>query len=256
MRVIPYIIALLFITTQCYGKQIIIGYSDLEFPPYIVGAAGSVNAKSPGVTVETLRLVSREIGVDIVFKRAPWSRVLKMAKHNRVDAIFHASFSTARTEFLEYPMKDGDVDKLKYLKRQRYFLYKPKGATIYSKGGKLYQTDGKIGATTNYSIIAKLEKQGIAVKEATSAYKGLELLSKGRINGWVGLESITDKIINDNSSITGIIKEKLPLSDQYSYLAFSKDFYSAHPDLAQALWARIEAFTTSKRYFELFDKYQ
>lgn len=252
-------VGLLFIwlmAFQSFGQEVVIGYSDLASPPYIVGGSGSVNSKSPGVTVELIRLVSNQVGVDVVFKRAPWSRVLKMAKHNQVDAVFHASFKEARTLFLEYPMNQGEVDKSKYLKRQRYFLYKLKNAHIYSDNGVIFSITGKVGVTTHYAILSDLAKQGLNIKETINAYKGLELLSKGRIEGWVGLESITDGVLKSHEKFGTITKEPWALSDDYSYLAFSKVFYQQHPDLAHSLWQQIESTTASAVYQKLFEKYQ
>nr|WP_275041441.1 transporter substrate-binding domain-containing protein [Vibrio galatheae] len=206
--------------------------------------------------MELLRQVAQQLQVEIEFTRAPWTRVLAMAKHSRVDAVFHAGYKSDRALYLAYPMKNGLPDQTKFVKRQRYFLYKLQGSNVYSKEGTVFNVDGEVGAVLDYAVVSQLKDQGLKVEEVDSAAKGLSLLSKGRLDAWVGLESINDLLLSEAPDFKHIVKEALPLSDNSSYLAFSKTFYAQHPSLAHSFWQHIEHLTSHDSYSRLIKKYK
>ncbi|KFI09861.1 hypothetical protein IX95_22135 [Vibrio sp. B183] len=254
MKFLWSLLALLSFSTN--SQTIVIAYSNDAFPPYIVGTGTVPDKDRPGVTIETLTHIAEHLGLEVVFKRAPWSRVLSMAKNNRVDAVFHASYKAERAVYLAYPMVGEQPDKAKYLKRQRYFLYRRKGTHVYNHEGDIHDLQGAIGTVTRYAVVDSLRYQGLDVREVSDARKGLELLSKGRLGGWVGLESINDELLSTTPFFGNVEKVALPVLDQSSYLAFTKTFYEKNEPLAQLFWAHVEGFTGSPEYLHLMKKYR
>src|SRR3954453_9114081 len=78
---------------------------DKDLYPTYLGSGTDTLAEKPGVTVELIRLVAKDIGIEPVFVRAPWRRCMELLKEGEVDAVINGSYSSARTEFGAFPMQ-------------------------------------------------------------------------------------------------------------------------------------------------------
>src|SRR4051794_41902652 len=84
---------------------------DKDLYPTYLGSGTDTLAEKPGVTVELIRLVAKDIGVEPVFVRAPWRRCMELLKEGEVDAVINGSYSSARAGFAACPVAREKADE-------------------------------------------------------------------------------------------------------------------------------------------------
>ena len=85
-------------------------YMSKENLPRILGDGTSIDWSKPGLTLELLKMVEKQVNVQFQFKRMPWKRCLYMVENGLADAAFHASYKLDRAKYGAYPFRDGKLD--------------------------------------------------------------------------------------------------------------------------------------------------
>ena len=217
-----------------------VAYENKTQFPYYMGDTQKVMSE-PGAAVELVMLLEERVpGLRIEFRRFPWKRCLAMLKAGKVDAIFNASFNTARLGIGEYPWKDGKVDSSRRLTTISYYLYAWPDAPIEWDGSAFANTDIEIGAPLGYSIIADLEGLGVMVAKARSSMQNLRLLAARRVDA-VALQSVTaDFLLEENASeLVGIVRTEPALRTKPYYLMLSHQFKADNPELSEQIWDAV-----------------
>src|SRR4051794_15054111 len=84
---------------------------DKDLYPTYLGSGTDTLAEKPGVTVELIRLVAKDVGIEPVFVRAPWRRCMELLKEGEVDAVINGSYSSARAGFAACPVAREKADE-------------------------------------------------------------------------------------------------------------------------------------------------
>lgn len=224
-----------------------VAYENKTQFPYYMGDTQEVLPK-PGAAVELVKMLEERVpGLRVEFSRFPWKRCLEMLRTGRVDAIFNASFNTARLKIGEYPWKDGEVDTSRRLTTISYYLYARPDVSVDWNGSTFGNTDIEIGAPLGYSIVADLERLGVEVVTARSSQQNLQLLAAKRVNA-VALQSVTaDFLLAQNSeALDGIVRVEPPLKTKPYYLMLSRQFKAAHPELSEHIWDAVAELRRDK----------
>jgi polar amino acid transport system substrate-binding protein len=100
---------------------------DKDLYPTYLGSGTDTLAEKPGVTVELIRIVAKDVGIEPVFVRAPWRRCMELLKEGEVDAVINGSYSSARAEFGAFPMQGEKPDDARKSHVWTYTLYRKKG---------------------------------------------------------------------------------------------------------------------------------
>lgn len=217
-----------------------VAYEDKTQFPYYIGDTQKV-LDEPGAAVELVRLLEEKVpGLRVKFSRFPWKRCLALLKAGQVDAIFNASFNSARTQIGEYPWKDGQVDPSRRLTTISYHLYARPETALGWSGETFASPDLEIGAPLGYSIVADLEELGVAVVKVRSSEQNLQLVSAGRVDA-AALQSVTGDFLleNQGDESAGIVRIEPPLKTKPYYLMLSRQFKAQNPDLSERIWAAI-----------------
>lgn len=247
MKKLVIIIIVLMSIIQLSAKQkIVFAIEDEESYPSYVGSGEQLNAEKPGVSVEIIQLVAKELDLDIEIIRLPWQRCLETMKSNEIDGIFEASFKKARMEMGNYPMKDGKPDSDLRLLTASYYLYKLKDSPLAWDGKSFSNLDGAIGAPMGYSIVSDLKGLGVNVDESKSTDIDMKKLLRGRIAGVASLEFTGDKVIASSSEFSNIIKVEPPIKVKPYYLMLSHKFVDENPELAKKIWKTVQKIRDAK----------
>lgn len=238
------------------GTKIILSYEDEPVTPYSLGSGITVPADKPGLTVDMLKIVGKNLGLDIEFKRLPWKRCLKNLASGTVDGAFQASFKEKRKAFGQYPNKDGKIDPSRQVATMSYYLYKKKGTNVTWDGKTLF-TDGKqVGAVLGFSIVSDLEKLGVVVDQGKSTELNLKKVLKNRMPATCELSTEADFKINANKeAFKDIVKMEPPIKVKPYYLMLSHQFIKKNPKLAEKIWDEIKKVVNSPEYTEIKAKY-
>lgn len=238
------------------AKVLYLVYEDKPNPPYHYGNK-PVSGALPGITLEVLKRLAKELDIEIKVNPMPWARGLALVKHDRADGIFHTRFSRGRSEIGVYPMHKGEVDVSRQLMTQSYVLYKLKDSPLTWDGKSFSHLSGPIGAVIDYSIVDDLKAMGIKVEQVTSQQNNLMKLMLGRIDGVAGVETMNDAIISANpADFKGIIKVFPPIHSKPFYLMLSHKFVKENPVLAEEIWNGIRTIRESGEYDEIAKRYR
>ena len=181
------------------SKTVTLVYEPIHNPPQALGRGTAIDWSKPGLTLELLRLVGKQLGVDFQFKRVPWKRGLYLVKKNQVDGIFHASYKEKREKVGGYPKREGAVDPQRSIFFQSYVLYTLKSSTVDFDGTEVVGIDGDIGVMSGYSIAEKLEKMGLSIDPSPTQEMNFSRLSSGKIEAFATLENMADDFLSRNN---------------------------------------------------------
>lgn len=204
----------------------------------------------PGLTIQMLRMVEKQVGGKIEVVPLPWKRCLEEIKTGAVDAAFKISYSAARAvELGNYPMAGDKPDAGKRLLTDSYSLYRLKGAVV-EWDGKLLKAEGNIGAQSGFSVVDQLKTLGAKVDDATrSADDNLRKLIAGRFVALALQTEEGDSSIENNPEFKGKVERIKPfLVEKPYFLIFSKAFTTKNPVYVQEVWDAIGKVRESAEY--------
>lgn len=250
------LLVLLSFSASASPQEIKLVFEVKENPPYYLDEGTDINWDKPGITLELLRLVQQQLGLNFTFERVPWARALKMTEHNQAQGVFRSSFKQSRTKIGVYPMINGSHDPSMKIMDQSYYLYKKKGHPLSWNGKQLSERNPNIGAVIGYAIIDDLKKLGAKVTELTSQQSGLEMLLLGRIDGWADIQTMSDTRINESPELRKYIRKIEPaLANRPYYLMFSHQFFEENSELANKIWSTIKDIRSSDQYTNIASRY-
>lgn len=230
-------IILLTVQPAAAETPFIFAYESEEIFPFYMGTTQTPK-KNPGVTVELIQLLGRQMSLDVKFTRLSWKRMLLALKAGKVDALV-ASYKPSRLEFGNFPMKDGQVDTKRCIAHSNYYLYVLKGSyvTWNPESVLISGADKDVGAPFGYSVVALLKQAHVKVDEYGNTRENLVKLKADRIDGAALLEFDADRIIfHELSTFPNVIKLEPPLSSKPYYLMLSTRFLKTYPGLAEQIW--------------------
>lgn len=226
-------------------------------PPRVFGEGTSIYWPWPGETIELLCLAAPIAGVAIDFRRVPWSRGLHLLEFDRVDGLFHASFTAERQRIGVYPMAGGEPDAGRALFTQSYHLYVTDGSTIRWDGERLEGLgDGAIGIGRGYSVATTLRGLGARVDEEDGAESNFRKLLAGRIAGVVELEDMADAVLRVSPDGPKIHRMPIPVQTRPYFLLFSRGFVADRPRLAERFRDALHGVATSGSFAAVREKYE
>jgi polar amino acid transport system substrate-binding protein len=221
-------------------------------PPLICGNGTTIDPTTPGLTIEMLRMASKQANVPIELSRTPWQRGLYLVETGQADAIFASSFVEERQRYGVYPLKDGRPDTRRKLFDQSYSLFVRSGSGVGWDGEALTNLHAPVGATPGYAVVPVLRAMGVAVEEEPSHIANLRKLVAGRLDAYAELETQIRPLLQSNKAeFGGIVELSPPVLTKPYYLMFSKIFYSNTPEIAERIWDAIAAVAESAAYQDL-----
>ncbi len=231
-------------------KSLNIAYANVESFPYFLTRSNSV-PKNPGISVEIIQMVCKELNIQGDFSRLPGKRVLVNLKRNLVDGAFLFSYKPERAVFSAYPLQDGQVNAALKMDTISYFFYTLKDSPITWKNGQLGGTN-KVGVNLGYSVIGQIKKMGLGVNEVQSTVESLKILLKKRVLVVAAQEYPFER---HWAAHTGKINKLYPpIRTKDYFFIFSQDFYLKNTEFCNDFWEKI-AQVSKREYPRLIKKY-
>jgi polar amino acid transport system substrate-binding protein len=226
-------------------------------PPRVMGEGTAIDPLRPGVSIEVLCEAAQSAGLSLEFKRVPWARALHLVEHDRVDGIFHASFTPERQAVMVYPTRGGQPDPERAIFHQAYKLYVRNDSPGSWDGANLIGVgDRAVGATRGYAVVAQLRTAGIAVEEEEEPATNFRKLLAGRIAAVAELEGIADLLLATTDLKGQVRKLETPLTRKPYYLTFSRGFHRERTQDAERLWDKIRAINASPALHRIEARYR
>ncbi|APW44522.1 substrate-binding periplasmic protein [Rhodoferax saidenbachensis] len=236
-----------------WAQKLRVAYSDIEVAPYQMGS-GTDMPYAPGLVVELVQMVAQEMGLTVVFERAPQLRSFRRLQSGDIDATFAYSYAPERLHYGRYPLKDGKPDESARVFSQSYVLYRLKGSPFNWDGRAVSGLgDGAIGFNSTFSIGAELNRKGLKAEDAKTTEQNFQKLSKGRIQGYAMQELVGDNYLSTHP-MPEVEKIAIPLETKAYYLMLSHQFVAQDPERAERLWAKLGKLRQDKAP-ELLRKY-
>lgn len=208
--------------------------------------------KDPGIYVEFLRILEKELNINIKIVRYPWKRCLSFIKSGEVDGVISASYKLEREKLGVYPKKNGEIDPSRQFESGDYNLFVKKGSNISWDGKKFLNLKGTINAQLGFSIVSFLKDRGIKVNEVSTPKKAFELLSLGHGSGAVIHSVIGEILLFEHKNIMII---NPPIASKPYYLLMSHQIYKSNAMFIEKFWDKVGEVFRSPRLAEIKKRY-
>ncbi len=215
------------------GKVLVFGIDVRDnFPAN--GTEGTENDANPGIFIEQMRLMEKELNIRVTYKRAPWKRCMIYLKKGTVDGVICGSYKKERENNGVYPKTaDGNHDPSRRFSDSSYYMYVKKDSDIHWDGTSFSNLNGVVGTQLGFSINPKLKKLGVKVVEVPMVLTNFKKLVKNRIVGVAAHEDTGDAVM---LGFNNVKKLSVPLSTKPYYLIMSHQIYKSDPALVNAIW--------------------
>lgn len=249
------------LSIACSGQatepvKLVFVFQDVDNFPYEVGENETVNAQTPGLSIELLQLVAQRLQIFFEFKRLPWKRCFIELQKGTVDGVFSASFKPERLAFGAYPMQADAVDASRRIYTMSYMLYVPTGSALRWDGNAFAPPPKKIAVIRGYSVIDDLSKMGIPVEEVKNSYVALKWLNSGMFDAAALLELSGDAALAAHTDeLSRIEKLPIPLITRDYYLMLSRQRIEQSPKLAEDIWNAMKVVRESEEFQRIVQQY-
>ena len=221
-----------------WAQKLRVAFADVEVAPYQLGN-GSEIPNPPGTMIELLNQAAKELGIEIVYERAPQLRSLKRLQLGELDGAFMYSYTPERLAYGRYPMKDGKPDDTARLANQSYVFYRLKGSPFSWDGHTVSGLgNGAVGFNSTFSVGAVLAKQNIKAQDAKTTEQNFSKLRLGRIAAFAMLEQAGDRYLASHP-LPNVEKLSIPFETKAYYLMLSHQLLERDPALAEKIWTKL-----------------
>lgn len=170
----------------------------------------------------------------------PWKRCLRHVETGEMDGALAVIFTEERDLIFAYPKtNEGKVDRSKVIWNAEYPVFSHKDSTLQWDGETFSQKDALLSTPLGYVTYNKLNDLGVLYDVSLEPEKGLELVHKKRLDGYVVERSIGEKILQKkqiNQNFKNLDKAFLETD---WYIVLSKTFAQTNPEDAQLFWASL-----------------
>jgi polar amino acid transport system substrate-binding protein len=243
----------LFSISFSIAKPIIIGIGLSDNSPYVIGNELEVKNEKPGIYIELMKEVSKNINIEFKFIRLPWKRLLQEARAGRIDSVLGSSFNKERNIDNVYPMLNGKPDKTKSIGLRSYYLYQKINNVLLWDGYKISKSNKEIGVIRGYAIVNDLKKMEVNFTELNNSIQLLEMLQRNRLGGFINFDSYIDDKLSEYPEITKVYP---PIITKYYYIMFNKKFAGHNISIINKIWEGIEKTKKSKVYSDILKAYK
>lgn len=187
-----------------------------------------------------IRQAASEVGASASFTALPWRRCLRDIQEGKQDAAV-VGYNRIYEKFLVFPMQGERIDMARQLAEGTVVVVRRVGVGAGWNGRRfagvtlpvLYGT----GQATIREELARLGVSGSDVAKSGPQMLNMLLLERAQLA--LLLESEAKPLLSTPAFRGKLEMLPIPFLQISGYLGFGKDFYQAHPRLAEGLWAAI-----------------
>lgn len=203
-----------------------------------VDNAPFVSRGNTGLLLELLTIAAEQTQQKISYHYLPWKRCLTMVKQGAMDGALALVWTPERAKLLAYPNAAGQPDRHRRIWQGEYLIVVPRRSPLQWDGKTFTHITGQLGSPLGYASTDKLAQLKMLGKTLPPA-KGLSLVAKGRLHGYVVQREIGLNIIQQKALQTQVKILPSPFMTEDWYLVFSHRFYQRAGAQAEQLWHAI-----------------
>lgn len=221
---------------------------DSAHAPWRVAEADG-RVRNQGLEFGFLRLLG-ERGWHLQPRTLPWKRCLADARAGDVEGVMGVSYTPERVMYLRYPMRNGEPDPERAVRRIRYVLVVARGTEASWDGLQLaIPAPRRVGVQAGYSTAALVRELGLEVDEGARSVSGLlERLLANQVQAVVLSQTELTQQLGLRERVR-VLEPALP--PRVHYLALSAVFERRRPALAEALWRDVAKVRESAEFQRL-----
>ncbi len=195
-----------------------------------------------------LQEAARKAGVSVERHIAPRRRCLDGLRTGGSDGMIGA-FTPERSALAVFPMAGGAPDVAKAFGTVRYYPYRRVATSVSWDGERFHGLDGRVGVESAFVFVTdRLRTMGVPYDDgAKTLAQNMDKLRADRVDVVIGMDLEADRLVAMRHA--GRIERAGGAFDLTPmYLMLSKQFYAAHPELAQRLWQAVQEVRNSPAY--------
>ncbi|MEK8081664.1 substrate-binding periplasmic protein [Pseudomonas sp. XK-1] len=217
----------------------------------------------PGLIVELVQSAAQQAGLRLELQRRPWKRCILQLQSGQSDGIFAAIWQADRDVWGQFPGRDPErqeaVDRDYRLWQVDYPIIISTDSLLQWNGQQFKGLQYGLSAPLGYIASQRLRALGVQAKVNPSAEKALQLVTLGRLDGYVIERHIGNTHIRKLGLQSDLKMLPLPLLQADWYLPLSHQFTRQYPQQAQRFWQALrdqrlrQETDLSQRYLQLSD---
>lgn len=229
---LPAVLALL--ASLSFSADFTFCVEDQDNPPYQTGPE-KWKSSDQGLVVDLVNLAADYSDNNISYIHRPWKRCQQELKNGAIDGVIAFIFTEERDQWVVFPKTEGvPDDRYSFLGEYRVFVHKDN--ELDWNGESFSDPFASVQSIPGYVADQKLRTMRILPKVELQPAKGLEMVSRGRIDGYV-----IDRLIGWEIAKKQGIKDELraietPFMSQAWYVAFSRKAFSQSEEDIERFW--------------------
>ena len=232
------------------SRELKVAYANVESFPYFLHRSDAIPTH-PGVSVEIIQMVCKELGINVIFSRQPGKRVLRSLETQLIDGAFLFSFKKERAQSAAYPTLNGEVNTAFKMDTISYHFYALRNHGVTWDGQQLKGAN-MVGVNLGYAVTANIKKMNIAVVEVRSTVESLNILLNERVPVVAAQEYPFER---NWGAHKGLIEKLSPAIRTKDYFfIFNQPFYKANQEFAEQFWQKVKD-VSQREYPRLIKKY-
>lgn len=242
---------------KCACMPLKLGYVNQHRPPYFLGAS-SVEASSPGATVQLIRDIAASAECEVVSVRLPPLRLRQALSDGVIDAMLMDAGDSDMAHYALPHTSAGKLDIKRAIRMYTVVFVRADDKIPLDTDPNAYFTTHRLGMNNGASLAQQLRSQGATIDDgAKDSARNLEKLMRRRIDGYAAtLVSPTqmDAVVLATFG-TQLIRLETPLRIHHLWLGFNKRYYERNRFQVEAMWEWIGAHG-HLRFVDLVEQYQ
>lgn len=214
-------------------------------PPYINTAEADRDLPQPGLILELIEQAARQAQVQVQTHQQPWKRCIHELQTGTSDGAFVAIWQAGRDVWGRFPGRDPQrqlpADPHYSLWRVDYPILVRKGSALQWDGQRFQGVKYQLSAPLGYVARQRLEALGVLSSTSLTPAKALNLVAKGRLDGYVMERHVGQTLIDRLQLGDELMLLPQPLLEADWYLPLSHQFYQRHPEVAERFWRALAA---------------
>jgi polar amino acid transport system substrate-binding protein len=196
-----------------------------------------------GLLLDLIQSAAKQANLRLELQRQPWKRCILQLQQGQSDGIFAAIWQPERDLWGQFPGRDAQSDapvQRNYrLWQVDYPIIVRNGGTLEWNGKQFSGTKNGLSAPLGYVANQQLAALGVLAKSTYNAEIALNLIARGRLDGYVLERQIARSHIRNLGLQAQLAFLPKPLLEADWYLPLSHQFYRQHPQVAQRFWQAL-----------------
>ncbi|NEX59816.1 substrate-binding periplasmic protein [Noviherbaspirillum galbum] len=194
----------------------------------------------PGTFQRIVSAAAQGLGAHVETTIAPWSQCKEYLKQGEVDALIGASDSVRNQGTMALPMKGAKTDSSRALGSARIVLARRFDSRADWNGRNFVNVSLPVAVASGTDAMIEAVKRGRAVPDEAGRTdeQNLARLASRRVDLMAGYENDVAVLVAGKYHRTVEVLP-VPLSDNYYYLGFSRQFYDDYRDFAERFWNKL-----------------